>query len=134
MKQIFTDDKKKCILGQFIVINVIINQVYILVRQMTYYDRKNQILADIWFCWTRASVTCFGVHQYFDFVINSETAMSRKYVAQHGRSISKIISEVVGSSILPYPEYNEQYFHETQQLKQKLLKQTLLTEYNLKLY
>lgn len=60
--------------------------------------------------------------------------MSRKYVAQHGRSISKIISEVVDSSILPYPEYNEQYFHETQQLKQKLLKQNLFTEYNLKLY
>lgn len=57
--------------------------------------------------------------------------MSCKYVAQHGRSISEIISEVVGSSVLPYPE---QYFHETQQLKQKLLKQNLLTEYNLKLY
>lgn len=53
--------------------------------------------------------------------------MSPKYVAQHGRSISKIISEVVDSSVLPYPEYNEQYFHET-------LKQNLLTEYNLKLY
>lgn len=47
MKQIFTDDKKKCILEQFIVINVIINQVYILMRQVTFYSRKNQILADI---------------------------------------------------------------------------------------
>lgn len=60
--------------------------------------------------------------------------MSPKYVAQDGRSLSKIISEVVGSSVLPYPEYDEQYFHKTQQLKQKLLKQNLLTEYNLKLY
>lgn len=60
--------------------------------------------------------------------------MSPKYVAQHGRSISEIISEVVGSSVLLYPKNNEQYFHETQQLKQRLLKQNLLTEYNLKLY
>lgn len=60
--------------------------------------------------------------------------MSPKYVAQHGRSISEIISAVFGGSVLPYPEYNEQYFHETQQLKQRLLKQNLLTEYNLKLY
>lgn len=30
--------------------------------------------------------------------------MSPKYVAQHGRSISEIISEVVGSSVLLYPK------------------------------
>lgn len=47
MKQIFTDDKKKCILKQFIIITLSLNHVYILMREMTYCSRENQLLADI---------------------------------------------------------------------------------------
>jgi len=70
-------------------------------------------------------VTYFGVNQYFDFVIGTATPMSPKYAAQRGRSIFKIISEIVGTN--PYPEYIKHFFfHETQRLKRTLLKQNFL--------
>lgn len=65
-------------------------------------------------------MTYFGVDQYFDSVIITETPVSPKYVAQRGRSIFKIISELVGTN--PYPEYIKHFFHETQRLKRTLLK------------
>lgn len=56
---------------------------------VTYLYGENQILADIWFCWSGASVTYFVVDQYFDFVIDTETPMSPKYVAQHSKYVFK---------------------------------------------
>lgn len=99
---------KECILKQVIIINMILNQVCILTRGVTSLYRENQVLADIWFCWSTASVTYFGVNQYFDFVIGTATPMSPKYAAQRGRSIFKIISEIVGTN--PYPEYIKHFF------------------------
>lgn len=62
---------------------------------------KRKILPGYWHSKIRASSVCFIIEQHFDFIIvNVKNALCNSNVIPNGRSLLKVISEIIGNSVL----------------------------------
>lgn len=77
-------------------------QIYVLMKWVTcLFTIKSKILTGYWHSRIRASSVFFIIKQHFDFIIvNIKKALSNNKVIPNGRSLLKVISEIIGNSVL----------------------------------